>query len=735
MSRRLRGTDGLWLGTGALAAMLAGAAGAPAVVGIALVVAAAAWRLWERRDAPGAAQAPRDNGATTDPATADGVVPVLAGELDWLSLFAQRTSHALVMTDARRRITWVNEGFERLTGYDLSDVLGRAPGALLQSPETDPLAVQRLRQALDEARPCVTELQNRSRHGRLYWVSLDIQPLFDADGTLNGFISVGSDVTERRRSQEALHAQRALLDRTGRIAGVGGWAFDLRSQRFEWTAETAHILERDPDLLPSVRQCLMHCRRDHRRVLVDAVRRARDAREGWDLELPFLTANDQPRWVRLSAEAEFDDSGPVRIVGALQDVTQIVSMRGEVQRSAELLRGAIDTMDEAFVVYDRDDRLVFCNDRYRNLYATVADVLLPGTRFEDILRTGLARRQYVAAIGQEEAWLQRRLQAHRSCDGPQIQRLDNGRVVRVAERRMHDGHQVGFRVDITDLVQATEKAEAADRAKSEFIATISHELRTPLQSITGFSDLGRHFAAGHPQFEQMFDDIHAGGMRMLTLVNALLDISKFDGGLGQLQLRRADLQEAVQQVARELRPQAEQRALRIEIGPAPADPQVTMDVFRMQQVVRNVLANALRFSPPGGLIGVTLHDDERGWLRVLVRDQGPGIPQDELDKIFEPFVQSSRTRDGAGGTGLGLAICRRIMQAHGGTIEAYSPPDGGACLSIRVPRKAAHSPVAQEADPAARDSRPRHAANPGERPSPAALTAVSDPQVTPCPLS
>jgi hypothetical protein len=261
---------------------------------------------------------------------------------------------------------------------------------------------------------------------------------------------------------------------------------------------------------------------------------------------------------------------------------------------------------------------------------------------------------------------------------------------------MPDGHQVGFHVDITDLVQAREVARRADEAKTQFIATISHELRTPLQSIIGFSELGVAFASDQEQFRTMFEHVQSGGRRMLTLVNSLLDVSRIDGTIGSLALQRCDLHGLATEVLEELAPLAARTELTLDGLPTGESLPVDADPFRCQQVIRNVLANAIRFSPPAGCIRLRTRRHDDGARTLTICDEGPGIPSDELEAIFEPFVQSSRTRDGSGGTGLGLAICRRIMGAHGGSIRAANRPEGGTCIAITWPAPTLSAPAAPQ---------------------------------------
>lgn len=262
-----------------------------------------------------------------------------------------------------------------------------------------------------------------------------------------------------------------------------------------------------------------------------------------------------------------------------------------------------------------------------------------------------------------------------------------------------DGEPAGILVVLMDVSEfraaeratrdARDAAEEASRAKSEFIANISHELRTPLQSILGFSELGLVRGRQHEKLASMFADIHASGQRMLALVNDLLDVSKIESTVGTFHLERTDLRTLVREVAREIDPLLAGRQLRLELKLSELPLVAKVDPMRFQQVVRNVLANAIKFSPFHGVIALTGETTPAGEIRIGIADQGPGIPADEIERVFEAFVQSSLTKDGSGGTGLGLAICRKIIEAHGGRIHAENRPEGGALFLIHLPARGA----------------------------------------------
>ena len=240
--------------------------------------------------------------------------------------------------------------------------------------------------------------------------------------------------------------------------------------------------------------------------------------------------------------------------------------------------------------------------------------------------------------------------------------------------------------------EARDAAEAASLAKSEFMANVSHELRTPLQSILGFSELGRRRAREQPDYAEMFGDIHDAGRRMLALVNDLLDLARTESTELSMNFAFLDVRALVREVTAEQRTQALARAIEVAVALSPKPLVAAVDALRLQQVLRNILANAIRFSPERGRIDVEGDVGAHGRVVLKVSDRGPGVPEEELERIFDAFVQSTRTKDGSGGTGLGLAISRRIMAAHGGTVRASLRDGGGSVFTVELPAAGSQIP-------------------------------------------
>ena len=243
------------------------------------------------------------------------------------------------------------------------------------------------------------------------------------------------------------------------------------------------------------------------------------------------------------------------------------------------------------------------------------------------------------------------------------------------------------------LRQAKEMAESANRAKSEFLANMSHELRTPMHAILSFAELGESKAGQAPPEKMVhyFERIHQSGKRLLAILNDLLDLSKLEAGKMLYHMKQQDLLPCVQEAADELQPLCVAKRLSLRIEPPQVASMLSFDSLRISQVIRNLLGNAIKFSPEGSSIEVSFADSRLPGdlsvdaLRLEVRDHGIGIPENELEAIFDKFIQSSKTQTGAGGAGLGLAICREIVRGHGGEIIACNHPDGGASLMVYLP--------------------------------------------------
>ncbi len=239
--------------------------------------------------------------------------------------------------------------------------------------------------------------------------------------------------------------------------------------------------------------------------------------------------------------------------------------------------------------------------------------------------------------------------------------------------------------------EARRRAEAANNSKSRFLATMSHELRTPLNAIMGFSEVMQAEVMGpigKPCYKEYAGNIHDSGRHLLNLINEILDLSRIEAGKYELVEERTRLSDVTEDCHRLLKLRAEAKGLEIVETIADGLPQVWADQRAMRQICLNLMSNALKFTPKGGTITVTLDNAAGGAQRLSVRDTGPGIPADEIPKVLQPFGQGSLAHKTAeGGTGLGLSIVQSLIELHGGTFELKSELRRGTEAIVILPAR------------------------------------------------
>jgi signal transduction histidine kinase/FixJ family two-component response regulator len=407
------------------------------------------------------------------------------------------------------------------------------------------------------------------------------------------------------------------------------------------------------------------------------------------------------------------------LVAALRQRERIDTERA---RARAVLESAIDSMSDGFVMFDPEDRLVACNQRYRDLYEVSAPFIRPGARFKDIIRAGAEAGQYPQAGADLESFVREITEWHRGNHPPLERLLPDGRWLLITERRMPDGGVVGIRTDITafkramaELAAARDAASAATEAKTRFLARMSHELRTPLNGVLGLAQALAKDPALGPIQRVRAELLELAGRHLLSVANDVLDLSRVEAGELVLQSESMHLPALLEGCAGIQRPAAEAKSMELELRLDPSLPrQVLADPTRLRQLVTNLLSNAVKFTPVGGRLTLLARrvepDPVPGWinLRIEVRDTGPGVPVEAREQVFGDFVQLE-LGDRAGGAGLGLAIAAHIVERMQGRIGCTDNPDGvGACFWAEIPLPsldALPEPVAGPAAPTMRQLR------------------------------
>lgn len=287
-----------------------------------------------------------------------------------------------------------------------------------------------------------------------------------------------------------------------------------------------------------------------------------------------------------------------------------------------------------------------------------------------------------------------RLQLHNQVQmGSHERQFADGRTIRVVSRRMRDGGTVSFHMDVSQqkagqhaLIEARERAEAANRAKSAFLATVSHEVRTPLNGVLGLLSVLSADKSLQPEQSGYVNTAHDSARHLLEILNEILDLSKLEADRLELDVNHFILGQTLQDAAKLIEAQARSKGLSLELDiDADLDRQVVGDQGRLRQILLNLLSNAVKFTDQGrvSLKARGQIVDNAVTVRIEVSDTGIGFEPGEMDKLFEPFTQLDSDADRRfTGTGLGLAICRRLIELMHGSIRAHGAPGEGACFIV-----------------------------------------------------
>ncbi len=620
---------------------------------------------------------------------AEALAQGMTAELERLAQVVRHTSNAVTIADPQMRIVWVNEAFTRLTGYTLDEALGKTPGELLGSPDVDPTTLKRLQDAVAAGAACSVEIQNRAKDGRAYWIATEIQPRRDAQSKLLGFMEIGSDITARRVLESKLRDQSQVLRSVLENLPCGLSVFDAELNLVASNREFRRLLDVPVELTGFEDIIRFNAARgeygaaDVESTVAAIVARARAPAVPHQFER--VRPNGTPLEIR---------GGPMPGGGFVTTYTDITERRraeAEAQRNAQLLRSALDALDVAFSLFDADERLVYCNQRSRDIYPQVAELMVPGTPLEQILIAAAERGQFAQATGRIDDWVAERLAVHRQPESQLTQPQGDGRVLRIISRRMADGHTVVFRIDITEFVRATEAAQAASQAKSQFLANMSHEIRTPMNAILGMLKLLQKTELDLRQADYA-GKAEGAARSLLGLLNDILDFSKVEAGKMLLDPQPFRVDQLLRDLSVILSTYVGQKRVEVLFDVDPALPLCLVgDAMRLQQVLINLGGNAIKFTERGTvLVSMTLQERDAAsvTLQIAVRDNGIGIAPENQARIFSGFTQAeASTTRRFGGTGLGVAISQRLVALMGGELRVDSALGEGSRFhfSVKLP--------------------------------------------------
>ncbi len=444
------------------------------------------------------------------------------------------------------------------------------------------------------------------------------------------------------------------------------------------------------------------------------------------IDQTFRMQHTDGHWIWLRVRCELSqgtgDAG-LHLIGIAVDITEQKSLAEKTVEADLRLRDAIETIPEAFVLWDAGDRMVLCNSHFQRLHKLPDSAVTPGTSYETVIEVGsmpeVRTRLHETGVQPPGA---RTFEAQ----------LDDGSWLHISERRTKDGGYVSVGTDITRIKEHEQKlidndlrlratvidlkrsqttlehqaieladlaqkyseeknrAEEANQTKSKFLANMSHELRTPLNAIIGFSEImgsGMFGTLGSEKYQEYCHDILTSGHYLLEVINDILDMSKIEAGRMKLDMEPLDLSKTLAESLRVVSGRASDKNLVLDSDIEGAT-SVVADRRAVKQIIVNLLSNAVKFTPDGGKVVVRsrlLNDS----IVLMIADTGIGIAPQSLARLGRPFEQvESQLTKTYHGSGLGLAIARSLTNLHGGSMRLRSKLGTGTVVSVTLPRDA-----------------------------------------------
>ena len=537
-------------------------------------------------------------------------------------------------------------------------------------------------------------------------------------------IAVLAYVKQAAKTRDATSSCQLMRDRVDLVltrGRCGLWDWDLASGHVEWSNsmfEMVGMVPRKGALTFSEVNALIHPSDGGLKALtsqfqtgqaqaIDHIFRMRDASGKWI-------------WLRAKAELIEGNGGSPRMVGIAVDMTETMALEERTAKADIRLRDAIETVSEAFVVWDAENRLVMCNSKFQRFHNLPPDAVEVGTPYIEVMERGttpLVHSQ--VTLGDQQPLGARTFEAQ----------LGDGRWLQINERRTKDGGYVSVGTDIStlkrheeqlieserrlmntviDLKKSRQKletqaqqlaeladkyldqkaeAESASRAKSDFLANMGHELRTPLNAILGFSEMMTLEAfgkLGSTHYLEYSQHIHTSGQHLLSVITDVLEMSRLEAGRVRLEKAKFIVGAAIDAAVAPVLANADKNGISIQVE-GQRDIDVVADRNAFEKILTIFLNNAVKYTPADGRI-VLRSSAVGGSLNLYVEDTGVGMPPSAVEKLGRPFEQLSQPlKNGMRGSGLGLAIARSLVELHDGTMRIVSEEGVGTTVLIQLP--------------------------------------------------
>ena len=528
------------------------------------------------------------------------------------------------------------------------------------------------------------------------------KPVRNSKGELTSVVGTVQDVSKQRQAELEILATKNLLEETSQVARVGGWEYDLITDKLTWSNITKKILEVSYDFEPNLSSAINFYKDGKSRdAITQKIQEAIECGTPFDVDLQLETAKGNTIWVKTIGKVQAQGSKWVRVYGTFQDISEQVQNQETIRLYDERWKFALEGSGDGIWDWDIHKNTVFTSEQWKIMLgykgaevgndATVewVDRLHPEDKERTFYELNRCLKGEIPFFSVEYRF--------RCKDGSYKWILDRGKVIGCDENGKAL-RVVGTHADISEqkrieaeILKAKEIAVNASKSKSEFLANMSHEIRTPLNGVIGFSDLLMKSQLDSTQQIYM-SNVYRSATALLDIINDILDFSKIEAGLLELSIDKTHLGDLASESTQIISYQTQSKKLALKTTLAPDVNCLAMsDTLRLRQILINLLGNAVKFTEAGEIelkIESLSTDAKSSLYRFSVRDTGIGIDPKSQQKIFEAFAQedSSTTRK-YGGTGLGLSISNKLLALMNSRLQLTSKPGFGSTFFFELELK------------------------------------------------
>ncbi|HTR86409.1 MAG TPA: PAS-domain containing protein [Reyranella sp.] len=524
------------------------------------------------------------------------------------------------------------------------------------------------------------------------------------------------DITELRRQQAEIAATQRLMQTVLENMTDGMRLFDADERLVYQNSVVGRIFNNDP------------AKSDIGMKLADIVARRVVTGSVVDGDTPSVTLEDRLAVIRRDSGARFEipvpsgrrveitfrPLGDGRRLGIFRDVTELKQRQTELERARDeiaatqrLMDTVLENMADGVRLFDSDERLIYENKAARNTIVPIAGRSEIGMTMEELLRHRIASGDAAPDVEVQPGLDERLAQFRASAGGQYELKLHTGKIVEIRFRPAGGGRTLGVYRDVTEVRQkqaeiesAREAAEAANRAKSAFLATMSHEIRTPMNGVLGTAEL-LELEPLTPDQKRLVRTVQVSASALLGILDDVLDFSKIEANRLELDVAPFSLRGLIRATVDTFLAQADRKGIRLTASVAPSMPdQLAGDATRVRQVLLNLVGNALKFTEHGEIhidARAEAVEEDKVRVAVAISDTGIGITPGQIERLFQPFSQADNsTTRRYGGTGLGLSIVRRLAEMMEGSVEVDSRAGKGSTFTVTLTLGLARQPAVEE---------------------------------------